>query len=185
MKRKKLFTRKNKQEEDIQAAQAGDPEAFGRLYKTHFIGIYRFIRSRVKTTLDAEDVSSRVFLKAFEAVHSYDVQQASFKTWLFTITRRRIIDHYRTQKNHATIDELEGLPVSPDIHKKLDQNFEIKKIKNLLEALSESQREVIELRFFAELSVTETAKVLACSEDAVRALQYRALKKIRKLREQL
>ena len=70
-------------------------EIFARLYAEYLPKVYRFVRYRIEDEATAEDLTSVVFEKALVKFHAYESQRASFSTWVFTIARNTVIDHFR------------------------------------------------------------------------------------------
>ena len=88
----------------VDLAKSGDGEAFGRLYEAYFDRVYRFIYFRVTDDQVAEDLSSQVFLKAWENLRRYH-PRGPFLAWLYAIARNTVIDSYRTRKQTVSLDE--------------------------------------------------------------------------------
>ena len=154
----------------------GNVDAFAELYHRYLTPVYRFVFRRVGGDVAiAEDLTSQVFLEALNNLARYR-ERGRFAAWLFTITRRRLMDHYRKTE----MDSLEDLPESllsvPD---GLDQHEIMTRLKQLLATLDEEKRELLQLRFSAELSFADIALVLGRSEAAVKMSLYRVLDGLR------
>lgn len=169
----------------IKSAQNGDSESFGELYDKYVTRIYRFIFLRVRQKTDAEDLSQKVFLKAWKNIDSYrDQKGASFSSWLYKIAKNTIIDYYRTNKEHADIDSVpedELDPELPSYMEEMDDSFKLKQIKAALGELTDNQQNVIIMKFIEELSNEEISDALDKTEVAVRVTQHRALKRIKQI----
>ena len=165
----------------IREARLGDKEAFGRLYQSYVDRIYRFVYFRVGQNRDiAEDIVSDVFLKAWEKMESF--KNESFQAWLYMIARNRVIDHYRSSKQQGSLTE--------DIHDEKEsiedvvlKNLEVDRVKRALKHLTDEQQEVLVLKFIEDVSNSEIATILGKREDAIRALQSRGIKELRKILE--
>ena len=165
----------------VEEAKAGDREAFGRIFDAYAAPIHRFIASRVKSPNDAEDLTQLVFVKALEALPRYEARGIPFGGWLFRLARNAIIDQIRTRRDHLSLvdavtretDEA-GPEAEAALHEDLNQ------VAHALTELTDDQREVIELRFFAGLSVLETAVAMGRQEGTVRGLQFRAIAALRR-----
>lgn len=164
---------------DILAAKAGDTAAFGRLYAKYAPGVFRFVSFRIPVRENAEDITSNVFLRAWEAMRTFDPEKASFRGWLLTIARRQTIDQYRKKLNRdISLDE--SLPdVTEPLPDRIQAQEEGNAVLEALKTLSPAYAEILSLRFFGELETKEMAEVLGKSEGAVRILQHRALKELR------
>jgi RNA polymerase sigma-70 factor, ECF subfamily len=165
----------------VAEAQRGDPEAFGRIFDAYVGPIYRFIASRVRSPSDAEDLTQLVFVKALEALPRYEARGIPFGGWLFRLARNAIIDQVRTRRDHLSLVAAvtrETEEAGPEAMASLRDDLE--RVARALRDLTDDQREVIELRFFAGLSVHETADAMGRQDGTVRGLQFRALAALRR-----
>ncbi len=165
----------------VEQAKSGDAEAFGQLYDACFDRVYRFIFFRVSDVPTAEDLTSQVFLKAWQNLGRYR-PNGPILAWLYVIARNTVIDHYRTFKQTVSLDEAAPL-VAQDA--KLDEmvefQSEMKSLQESLQYLTEEQQEVLILKFIAEFDTDQIARRMGKSEGAIRALQMRALQALSKV----
>jgi RNA polymerase sigma-70 factor, ECF subfamily len=162
-------------------AQRGDSQAFGQLFDEYAGPIHRFIASRVNSPSDAEDLTQLVFVKALEALPRYEARGIPFGGWLFRLARNAIIDQIRTRRDHlplVTALTRETDDAGPEARAALRDDLD--RVAQALTELTDDQREVIELRFFAGLSVLETAVAMGRQEGTVRGLQFRAIAALRR-----
>lgn len=165
----------------VAEAQRGDPEAFGRIFDAYAGPIHRFIASRVNRPSDAEDLTQLVFVKALEALPRYEARGIPFGGWLFRLARNAIIDQARTRRDHLSLVAAvtrETEDAGPEAMAALRDDLD--RVARALIELTDDQREVIELRFFAGLSVHETADAMGRQDGTVRGLQFRALAALRR-----
>ena len=165
----------------VDDARLGDPRAFGRLFDHYHGPVYRYIVSRVHRPSDAEDLTQLVFLKVLEALPRYQPRGIPFGGWLFRLARNAVIDHVRTNREHADLAVAalrSGDQAGPEEIVAIRQSFD--EVAAALEALTDEQREAIALRFFAGLSAREAAAVMGNQEGTVRGLQFRAIAAIRR-----
>ena len=165
----------------VRQAQGGDSAAFTSLYELYFDRVYRYIVVRVSNRTDAEDITSRVFVKCVESIGGFKWRGAPFASWLFRIAHNLIIDHYRRNKGRESVplEDFMGVDeTEPDQAAYLKLSLE--NLKQAMVKLTESQRQVIGFRFVAELSLAETAKAMGKSEGAVKSLQHSALLALRR-----
>ncbi|MDO8601903.1 MAG: sigma-70 family RNA polymerase sigma factor [bacterium] len=170
-------------EQDIvAAAKRGDALSFGKLYDHYVKPIYRFIAVKVSVRQEAEDLTHEVFLAAWQKLPSFTFQGFPFSSWLYRIARNRVIDHYRTKKQHADINEIdEKLLGMIDSHESgVDTALDLRKIYTAMKKLSADQQDVLILRFVDDLSPKEIAEVLDKTEGGVRIIQYRAIEILKK-----
>ncbi len=161
--------------------QNREPEVWSGVYEEYFPKVYRYIMVRVGDRTEAEDLTAQVFLKALESVDSFKWRGVPFSAWLFRIARNQVIDFWRTVKSKVSLplnDELVSEGIDPETA--VERNLDVKQVFQALGQLTQSQQEVIELRFIGGLSVAEVAKVLGKSEGAVRVMQHSALAALRK-----
>ncbi len=166
----------------VRQAKTGDSEAFGVLYDAYMERIYRFIYFRVEDQQTAEDISSQVFLKAWENLGRFQIGGTPFLAWLYTIAHNAVIDHYRTRKVTASLEDVRlSYPGHAEsVENGIDSAVEMKSIKTALLTLTDDQRQVLLLKFIDEMSNEEIAQHLGKREGAIRALQMRGLKALAK-----
>ncbi len=165
----------------VERARAGDAEAFGLIFDRYHEPVYRYIASRVRRPVDAEDLTQTVFVKALEALPRYEVRGVPFGGWLFRLARNTVIDHARTRREHSDLEALAervSEDGSPDDLVALRRD--IHAVAEALASLTAEQREAIELRFFAGLSAREAAVAMNRQEGTVRGLQFRAIAALRR-----
>jgi RNA polymerase sigma-70 factor (ECF subfamily) len=163
-------------------ALAGDAIAFGKLYELYLDEIYHFVFYRVKSHQEAEDLSEAVFLKAWQALDENPPREIPFRLWLYTISRNTVIDYYRTSKQQVGLEEAAHLPAPIEDPEAAVIRWEsVQELKDKLLQLKEEHQEVLTCRFVVGLSHADTATVMSRSEEAVRALQYRAIVSLRRL----
>lgn len=160
-------------------------DAFEELYMHFFPRVYNFIYARLKNSVDADDVTSITFIKMNENLDKYDPKKASFSTWLFRIAINTIVDHTRKNpKDNETEWEEFFDPAAPEYVEPEAQTLEKESQQELLSALkklSEKERHIIELKFFAELDTRSIADVLEMSESNVRVTIHRTLTKLKNI----
>lgn len=160
-------------------AKAGDPEAFARLYDRYLPVVYGYLYGRVRHRQTVEDLTADVFLRALRNLDRFAWQGVDFGAWLLTIARNRVTDHYKSARvrlEHVTDDVIDQATDDGDPERTSADHEVARDLRGALLRLKDEHREVIELRFMADLSVAETAAVMHRSVGATKALQYRALK---------
>jgi RNA polymerase sigma-70 factor (ECF subfamily) len=164
----------------VAEAKLGDRDAFGRIFDAYAGPVHRFIASRVNRPSDAEDLTQLVFVKALEALPRYEARGVPFGGWLFRLARNAIIDQIRTRRDHlslVTAVTRATEDAGPEQRAALSEDLD--RLAEALKELTDDQREVIELRFFAGLSVLEAAMVMGRQEGTIRGLQFRAIASLR------
>lgn len=164
----------------VRAAKSGDTGAFGELYRRYLDPIYRFIRSRVSTETDAEDITEMVFLKAFEALDRYEERGAPFGAFLYQVARNTLVDYYRSAEPLEALDAADThSDSSPDAEKRVIDRESVSKVEAALASLPEHYQEVIRLRLMMDLPTDQVAAWMNRKPNSVRVLQHRALKALR------
>jgi len=158
----------------LAAAAKSDPASFGHLYDHYIQPVYRYIRSRVATAAEAEDLASQTFIAAFESLPGYH-ERGYFSAWLFRIARSKLTDHFRRNKYEIPLDAVEGYAVREDALGHSVHSDNLRQLIALIQLLDDGDRELIRLRYVADLSFAEMAQVLGKREAAVKKSLYRLL----------
>lgn len=157
-------------------------EIFAELYEEFLDKVFRYMQYKVNNRHLAEDLTSKVFEKALTNFSRYSSDKALFSTWIFSIARNVVIDHYRVNgKRHIvsvekTLDRPSGDP-SPE--EEFERKEEVQRLQGCLAQLSQEDQEIIRLKFGAELNNRQIAKMLDLSETNVGTKLYRAVRKLR------
>ena len=160
-------------------AQAGDHGAIEELYRDLAPLVLGYLRAN--GAIDAEDLTSEVFVAVVRNVASFDGQERAFRSWVLTIAHRRLVDGLR-RRGRRPED-----PVEPDdtalVTLADDSTTEELAVAGLgaaavaamLAELTDDQRAVVTLRIIDDLPIKEVAEVLGKPVTAVKSLQHRAL----------
>ena len=150
------------------------------LYRQHGPLIFAWLLKQVHSWEDAEDLLLEVFLAAFEEQRLLAVPDEKRLAWLLSVAQHKLIDYYRRshRREQVPLEAVEGAleadeaetPEAVALHHE-QQAY----LRAALQALPQTQREVLELRFGEGLRCTEIATVLGKREGAVRILLWRAL----------
>lgn len=166
----------------VRRAQAGDKEAFGQLYESHFDRIYRYVALKTGSRTEAEDMTQQVFVRAYKSVGSYQWRDVPFSAWLFRIAHNQIVDRIRRESKHQTVWLDETLPIMSDSDpvQEVELKLSMEKVAAASRSLTPAQREVISLRFAGGLSIAEASRSMKKSEGAIKALQHSAILALRR-----
>ncbi|MFI9153530.1 ECF subfamily RNA polymerase sigma factor, BldN family [Streptomyces sp. NPDC053367] len=168
----------------VERAQAGEAEAFGRLYDQYSDTVYRYIYYRVGGKATAEDLTSETFLRALRRIGTFTWQGRDFGAWLVTIARNLVADHFKSSRFRLEVTTGEMLDANEVERSPEDSVLESLSNAALLDAvrrLNPQQQECVTLRFLQGLSVAETARVMGKNEGAIKTLQYRAVRTLARL----
>jgi RNA polymerase sigma-70 factor, ECF subfamily len=166
-------------EAGIVARAKNDDAAFEILYDFYFPRIYGYVFKRLGNREASEDILSATFLKAFINIKNYQSRGFSFGAWLYRIATNNLMDHYRRQKPGAEVEleeEVAGEISADDPAAAVERKQERQAIEKVLNQLPARYREIIQLRFFAELEIEEIASALKISKTHASVLIHRALK---------
>ena len=172
----------------VERAKGGDRVAFGSLVSLFHEDIFRMVYFRVRSEVDAEDLTQDIFIQAFKGVRRLK-EVDRFRPWLFSIAMNRVRDFYRKRRFLFFM----GTPNETELLKRKDheeegdaeplQNLEKKDFWNqvggFLKKLSRVEKEVFLLRFLDHLTLKEIAETLGKGESTVKTHLYRALRKFR------
>lgn len=167
-----------------------DKQAFAEVYDLFVDKIYRFVYFKVNNQAEAEDLTSSIFLKAWNHIQQNSVSDyKTLPSLIYTIARNTVIDYYR-KVSREEISSYENNPEalnvideSHNIGKKLLLDEEMSNITDKLSLLKDEYREAIILRYIDELSINEIAIILNKSRGNARVLCFRALSALKELVE--
>ncbi len=175
------------EKELVLKAQKGDNAAFGALYDRHLPAIYRFILLKVGGHKgEAEDLTAEVFLSAWQGIGRFEFKGYPFSSWLYRIARNAVIDHYRTAKKNVSLEAVpeEVFADRPETDERVDIGFAIARVQTHLAKLEPAYQDVLIMKFVEDMSNHEIAAALQKSEGAVRVIQHRALKQLKRSLEE-
>jgi RNA polymerase sigma-70 factor, ECF subfamily len=154
-----------------------DPAAFAPLYREYVGPVYRYCYRRLGTKELAEDATSQTFTKAINGLEGFE--NRSFRSWLFSIAYRVVIDIYRKRRPDTALENVaDPSDPAPTPEETALAREDSRQIRALLASLTDDQRQVLELRL-AGLTGQEIAKTLDRSVGSVRLLQHRAIQRLR------
>ncbi len=160
----------------------GVKRKFGKIYDKYVGQIYRFIFLKVNSPEIAEDLTSEVFLKAFEIFKKGEKKIKNERAFLYQIARNLVIDFYRDRaklKVISTSDCKEIIDESQNLEEKIFLDSEIEKIREAISTLKDEYQDVLLLRYVDNLKIPEIAQILKKSEQNTRVLLHRALKSLK------
>jgi len=150
-------------------AQNGEREALSKIWDVATPKLYGYLVNVVREPALAEDLLQQTWLKAISALSRFRPRGVRFSAWLFAIARNECRQHWRSTNRH-------GLPEVREEGSSDPQTLEEKIfVDTVLEALSEEDREILRLRYLADLSFKDIAQILVISPIAARVRVHRAL----------
>jgi len=169
------------EEQLVDAARALREEAWAEIYRRHAEQVYSYIYFRLGDQHTAEDLSADVFVKAIAGIKSYTYRGTPLLAWLYRIAHNVTADYRKSaarRMQHQATDAAEEIEERVDALRLLDERSDM---LSAIRALTEDQQQVIVLRFYQGLSNAEVARVMGKPEGAVKALQSRGLRSLRRI----
>jgi RNA polymerase sigma-70 factor, ECF subfamily len=152
----------------VARAKEGDSNALQFLYVRFADDVCGYVRSIVRDSHEAEDITQNVFAKLMHAIHKYEQREVPFAAWILRVARNMTLDHMRARRQIP----FEEVRTDDDGHEQV--GFERSQcIRDALRRLPEDQREVLVLRHIAGLSPSEIARRLGKSEGSIHGLHHR------------
>jgi len=165
----------------IEAAKR-DPDAFGILYERYVGKIYTYIYYRTSNEHDAEDLTARVFMKAFKRLSSYTDRGLPFSAWLYRIAHNLVANWHRDQSRRQVVplDEyiVDGLQTEAPEYA-AESHQEEAALLETIRRLPAERQQLLVLKFVERLPNAEIGKVMDRSEGAIKSLYHRTLLSLR------
>lgn len=185
---------KEKINELAQKTQNWDSEAFWELYDILIQNIYSFIFYKVSHKETAEDLSEEVFVKVWDKIWSFKFQESTpFTAWVYKIAWNIVIDYYRKNANFKTQSihdeswwdfEIEDLKSHNSVKQNAKNTFDKKFLKKWLDKIWWTEKDVILFKYLNDLDYSEIAIITWKSEENVRKIHSRGIKKLKDILEE-
>ncbi|WP_299522995.1 sigma-70 family RNA polymerase sigma factor [uncultured Lutibacter sp.] len=149
----------------IEKARKKDQKAFNSLLNTYWSDVYRFQFSKTGNEDEAEDITIKTFSKAFDKIDLYN-ERYNFKTWLISISKNIFLDHLRKQRtetvsfNETSSEAYKIFDETPSAEDQLIIKQNLVQLKNYIKQLKPHYQEIINLRYFREMTYKEMAEAL-------------------------
>ncbi len=158
---------------------AAEPD-WEQVYAEQLPRVFNFFRYRLGDTADAEDLTARTFEKAWRARHRYRRDVAGFATWLLTIARNVAIDHFRARQRFEPLDVAAAVPsLDATPEQQAVQHSDAQRLAALLATLPQRERELIAMKYGAEMTNRAIARATGLSESNVGTILHRAVESLR------
>lgn len=155
-------------------------EAFkNEVYESYCKKVLGYINGKVCNLSLAEDLCSEVFLKIFEKLDTFDAEKASLSTWIFTVTRNRLTDYYRTRRVFEEIPET--LKDDSGVEAEICNQESLDELADALEKLDSRTRDIIILHYYSGCTLKEIAERLDISYAYIKILHKKALALLREI----
>lgn len=167
----------------------GDEASFALLLERHRGPVIHFLYRMVQNQAVAEELAQEVFLRVYRSRTTYE-PTAKFTTWLFRIATHLALNWIRDGKNEKGLESLdeestEGSPIrqvpdrQPNIEQWMLREARMEEVRKAIALLPEKQRAAVLMHKYHEMEYAQIAKVLSCSESAVKSLLFRAYETLR------
>ncbi|MFK3937125.1 sigma-70 family RNA polymerase sigma factor [Alkalihalobacillus sp. NPDC078783] len=160
----------------IKKAQRGNSKAFLECFQAYEVELYKMAFIYMKNEEDALEVVQETAYRSFKTVSNLK-EPKYFKTWLLRIAINASVDLLRKKKIEVQMEDHMKDHLSTDINENIDLQMTL---KDLLDHLNDSEKSVVILRFYQDLTLSEISNVLDLSVGTVKTILYRALEKLRK-----
>ena len=148
-----------------------------RIYTEYNGKVMGYIRARIRSSAEAEDLHSEVFEKVLKKIGEFDPSKASLNTWIFTITRNTVIDHFRRAKPSEELDE--NLSDNVELDEDLLNSETLSELAAALRELPQQMMDIIVLRYYDGKPLTEIAEMMNLSYGAVKLRHQNAVLMLR------
>jgi RNA polymerase sigma-70 factor (ECF subfamily) len=166
----------------------GDGASFALLLEKYRASVNHFLYRMVQEQAVSEELGQEVFLRVYRSRETYE-PTAKFTTWLFRIATHLALNWLRDQKNERGQERLdestEDAPArevadrSPSVEQSMVHQLKVEEVRRAVAALPEKQRAAVLMHKYEEMEYSQIAKVLSCSESAVKSLLFRAYETLR------
>lgn len=168
----------------VRRCVTGDAAAWEEIVHGYSRRIYNICYRFAGSSTDAEDLTQDVFIKIYRTLESFDPDKAGFNTWITTVTRNLLVDHFRRTKNDRATDSLDDTgsdederqalseqiqDAAPSPHAHLERRETREKVQAALQKLSPELREAVILRDLQDMDYREIAQVLKVPEGTVKS----------------
>jgi RNA polymerase sigma-70 factor, ECF subfamily len=166
----------------------GDSASFGVLLEKHRTSVVHFLYRMVQNAAVAEELAQEVFLRVYRSRATYE-PTAKFTTWLFRIATHLALNTLRDGRNERLEERLDDdtgdVPVRqvsdgrPSVEQRMVYQARLDEVRRAIGALPEKQRAAVLMHKYEEMEYSQIAKVLNCSESAIKSLLFRAYETLR------
>jgi RNA polymerase sigma-70 factor (ECF subfamily) len=160
----------------VQKAVKGDGPALAQIYDAYKLDIYRYIFSKVGNASEAEDLTAQTFMAVLESLPRYR-HRGQFSAWIFQIARNKVMDYFRRSK-HDPLEIPLDIAFSEGTLERIIKVQAYERLAAIMQTLSGDERELIRLRYVAQLSYVEIGELTGRKEDAVRKSLTRLLERL-------
>ena len=145
-----------------------------QIYLQYHDKVCAYVRGRIQDPHDVEDLVSAVFMKIVQKLDSYDPAKASVSTWVYTITRNTVTDHFRTRRTMVALEDYMADEQPPEL-----TGNALDELADALLALKEKERDLIVLHYYTGYKLKEVAEMMGMSYINAKVIHKKALESLR------
>ena len=183
---KNIFSRRvnhpELEDRELVALAKDDAEAFGELYARYVKKMYSYIFHRTGNAQDAEDLTAKVFIRAYSHIGNYVDRGAPFQAWLYRIAHNLVANWHRDQARRKIIalDDYVAHSLQSEAPERLAEDVEERdQLMEAVRRLPEERQQLLLLKFIEQLSNAEIGEIMGRTEGAIKSLYHRTLLALR------
>ena len=151
-----------------------------KIYLEYREKVFRYVRGKVVSTADAEDITSEIFLKVQTSLDSYDEEKATLSTWIYTITHNAVCNYYREEcKRALTLDENAPGSCTDDVMAEIENEILKENLAQALETLTEREQDIIVLYYYHEIPLKDIAIKMGITYTNAKYIKHQAIHKLK------
>ena len=152
-----------------------------KIYLEYREKVFRYVRGKVVSEADAEDVTSEIFLKVQTSLDSYDEEKATLSTWIYTITHNAVCNYYRDESKRAlTLDENALYSDwDDDVMAEIENEILKENLAIALETLTEREQDIIVLYYYHALPLRDIAIKMGITYTNAKFIKHQAISKLK------
>jgi len=165
----------------VYRAQQADTAAWDEIFQRNYDHIYSFVFCRTGDRSAAEDITADVFLEAWKGIRWFKYRGTPLISWLYRIAHNLVADHLRRRSRSRTQPLPEDHRQVPGAEDEVEKVALWQSVAAAMKRLTLEQQQVLVIRFIQGMSLSETGALLGKNENAIKALEFRALKSVRRI----
>ena len=151
-----------------------------KIYLEYREKVFRYVRGKVASTADAEDVTSEIFWRVLSSLDSYDEEKSTLSTWIYTITHNTVCNYYREQSKRAlSLDENAPGSCTDDVMTEIENEILKENLAKAFETLTEREQDIIVLYYYHEIPLRDIAIKMGITYTNAKFIKHNAIKKLK------
>ena len=151
-----------------------------KIYLEYREKVFRYVRGKVASTADAEDVTSEIFWRVLSSLDSYDEEKSTLSTWIYTITHNTVCNYYRERSKRAlSLDENALYSDADGVMAEIENEILKENLAIALETLTEREQDIIVLYYYHEIPLRDIARKMGVTYTNAKFIKHQAISKLR------